>query len=306
MNGLSRRRFLAITAAAGLTGSAGAAPAPRVTWRGVALGAEVSITLDGPPEVTRPALARARHEIEAYEARFSLFRAASDLSRLNAAGHLPDLDARWRAMLDLCDRLHRATGGRFDPTIQPLWLAHATGGDISAARALVGWGRVALPARGRRGLHLDAGQALSLNGIAQGAASDAVRQVLREAGLTRLCVDIGETATAGGPWRMGVLDPERGRFGRVALRDTALAVSSPCALSVAPGIFHILNPLGGEEPLWSSVAVVADSAAMADGFSTAACLMSTEEIAAAATLLDGVREVLLLDRRGRVERIRPA
>ncbi|MGP9804399.1 FAD:protein FMN transferase [Paracoccus sp. NSM] len=306
MNRLSRRRFLAISAAAGLTGSAGAAPQPRVTWRGVALGAEVSITLDGPPEVTRPALARARHEIEAYEARFSLFRPVSDLSRLNAAGNLPDLDARWQAMLNLCDRLHRATGGRFDPTIQPLWLAHATGGDIRAAEALVGWDRVVLPVAGRRGLHLGAGQALSLNGIAQGAASDAVRQVLRDAGLTRLCVDIGETATAGGPWRMGVLDPEQGRFGRVTLRDAALAVSSPGALSVAPGICHILNPRGAAGPLWSSVAVVADDAALADGLSTAACLMAADEIAAAAARLNGVREVLLLNGDGRVERIRTA
>ncbi|WP_071796393.1 FAD:protein FMN transferase [Natronohydrobacter thiooxidans] len=302
MSALTRRRFLTITACMALAGSSRPdAPAPRVTWRGAALGADVSITLDGPDHLTRPLLARARLEIEAHEARFSLFRADSDLVRLNRQGHLPDLDPRWRDLLALSDRLHRETGGVFDPSIQPLWLAHATGGDLAAARALVGWTRVTLPSATRRGLRLARGQALSFNGIAQGAATDAVRRLLRAGGLTRVMVDIGETATLGGPWRLGLADPAQGIFATVDLSDGALAISSPAALSLGRGADHILHPAGQGQAKWSSVAVIAEDAALADGLSTAACFMSSDALRACAQRLGGISRIVLLDRNGRSE-----
>jgi len=272
-----------------------------VTWRGTALGADVSITLDGPEHLIRPLLARARLEIEAYESRFSLFRADSELVRLNRQGHLPDLDARWRDLLALSDRLHRETGGLFDPTIQPLWLAHATGGDVSAAQALVGWRRVMLPNSTRRGLRLGAGQALSFNGIAQGAATDAVKRLLQEAGLTRVMVDIGETATLGGPWRLGLSDPTHGLFTTVDLSGSALAVSSPGALSLSRDADHILHPTRRSMARWSSVAVVARDAAIADGLSTAACFMSQSDLRSCAQRLGQINRIVLLDRAGQTE-----
>ncbi len=304
---LTRRRFLSIAACAGLAGSSTGRAAPeRLRWQGVALGADVSITLVGPDAITRPALARARLEIEAHEARFSLFRADSELVRLNAQGSLPDVDARWHALLRACDRLHRATGGAFDPSIQPLWQAHARGGDIDAARARVGWERVRLPAPGRRGLHLGAGQALSFNGIAQGAATDAVRAVLHAAGLRRVLIDIGETAAIGGPWQIALSDPEAGEFGRTTLRDNAVAVSSPAALRLDAQSFHILDPRGQAAPQWSSTAVTAHSATLADGLSTAACFMSTAELRACIPSLPEVETLTLLDHGGGTTRLQSA
>lgn len=302
MSTLTRRRLLTICAGMVLAGSSRpVAPPQRVTWQGTALGADISITLDGPEPLTRPLLARARLEIEAFESCFSLFRAESDLVRLNRQGHLPDLDARWRDLLALSDHLHRETGGLFDPTIQPLWLAHATGGDTRAARALVGWNRVTLPNSTRRGLRLEDGQALSFNGIAQGAATDAVKRLLQDAGLTRVMVDIGETATLGGPWRLGLSDPAHGLFGTVDLSDSALAVSSPAALSLDRDADHILHPSGQGAARWASVAVVASDAAMADGLSTAACFMSKPELRSCAQRLGQIHSIVLLDRAGRVE-----
>ena len=290
MSGLSRRRFLTISACVALAGSARSqTPPERLVWRGTALGADVSITLDGPAELTRPAMARARLEIAGFEARFSLYRADSDLSHLNRAGHLPDLDPRWLSVLSLSDDLHRATGGRFDPTIQPLWLAHAQGGDIDAARARVGWDRVRVPSATRRG-------------IAQGAATDAVRDVLHAAGMRRVLVDIGELAALGGPWRTGAADPDHGLFARVSLNGNALAVSSPGSLPLGD-VTHILDPVGGRAPLWSSVAVVAAHAALADGLSTAACLMRRDELEEAIHALPGVQAVHLLDHGGGVRTI---
>lgn len=299
MTALSRRRLLSIVACAALAGSARQAPPPpRLTWRGVAFGADVSITLDGPEEVTRRALARARLEIEAYEARFSLFRADSELVRLNAQGYLPDLDARWHEMLHLSNQLHHATNGLFDPTIQPLWLAHASGGDTDAARLQVAWDRVELPTQARRGLRLGAGQALSFNGIAQGAATDAVTGILQAAGMKHVLVDIGETAALGGPWRMGVSDPTAGHFAHVELEDMALAVSSPAALRLDTTAHHILHPHGSFHAIWSSVAVVARRAAIADGLSTAGCFMKQSELQSCARRLGQIQQVLLMQPHG--------
>lgn len=299
MSALRRRRFLTIAACTAFAGYAcHRQPATRVAWRGTALGADVSITLDGPEEMTRDALARARLEMDAYESRFSLFRKDSDLVRLNAQGHLPDVDPRWHRMLELSDRLHHATGGMFDPSIQPLWRAHATGGDLQVARALVGWGRIALPSATRRGVQLDRGQALSFNGIAQGAATDAVRDILKAAGMGRVMVDIGEIAALGGPWRCGASDPEAGQFASVELHDMAMAVSSPRALPLDQTADHILNPLGPGPARWSSVAVVARRAAVADGLSTAGCFMDADTLTTCAARLGGVERVVLLDQRG--------
>jgi len=304
MSALSRRRFLSIAACAALASSAGhAPPQPRLNWRGIALGADVNITLDGPEEITRPALARARLEIEAYETRFSLFRDGSDLVRLNRQGYLPDLDSRWHDMLHLSDALYHATGGVFDPTIQPLWHAYANGSNPDAARALVDWKRVELPTQARRGLRLGAGQALSFNGIAQGAATDAVRDILHAAGMKRVMVDVGETATLGGPWRLGVSDPEAGHIATVKLQDTALAVSSPAALMLDTNAHHILHPHGNFQPKWSSVAVVARRAAIADGFSTAGCFMKQAELQACARRLDGIQQVLVSQLHGKRDAI---
>lgn len=301
MTRLSRRRFLTISACVALAGSANNAQQPRLSWQGVAFGADVSILLDGPDEVTRPALARARLEIEAYEARFSLFRADSDLVALNAAGQLRDLDARWRDMLALSDRLHKATGGLFDPTIQSLWQAHALGQDLQDAADRTGWDRVRLPDAQRRGVVLGDGQALSFNGVAQGAATDAVRAVLWRAGLTRVLVDIGETGALGGPWRIGMGDPAHGIVASLGLSDSALAVSSPAALKMQGGVHHILDPRGERRPKWSSVGVVANSAALADGLSTAACLMSRADLLDCAAGLGGITQVILVDHAGKTD-----
>lgn len=300
MSTLSRRRFLTIAACTALAGSAPhQRPAsPRLAWRGTALGADISITLAGPEDLTRATLARARLELEAYEARFSLFRAESDLVRLNRQGHLPDLDRRWQEMLTLTDHLHRETDGLFDPTIQPLWLAHATGGDTQKARALVGWERLTRPTNARRGLRLGMGQALSFNGIAQGAATDAVTEILKAAGMTNVLVDMGEIAALGGPWHLGAVDPDLGQFGRVALKDMAMAVSSPMALRLDQAAQHILHPGGNRPANWASVAVIGRRAAVADGLSTAGCFMTKHDLISCARRMGGISQILLLDRQG--------
>lgn len=265
MSPQTRRRFLTISACAALARPAFATPAD---WQGVVMGAEARITLHGPPAQTGPALRAALARMQQIEALFSLYRADSALSRLNAAGRLADPHPDFIALLRLSGQIHDLTEGRFDPTVQPLWRALAEGRDPIAARAAIGWNGVRIAADL---VQLDPGQALTLNGIAQGFAADAVREALAQHGLTHALVDLGEFAALGGPWRVGIADPGLGLVLDRPLDGTAIATSSPGALRIG-GRAHILDPVGKAPPRWSTVSVEAASAALADGLSTALCL----------------------------------
>jgi len=282
---ISRRRFLAITAAATVAG-----PAQAQTWRGHALGAEVAVRLDMAGDAA-PLFAAIEAELRGIEAAFSLHDPASDIRRLNATGRLT-IPEGWRALLPDLDRLHRVTGGLFDPTVQPLWQALARGDDPRPARAAIGWARVR---RDGDSIRLAPGQALTLNGIAQGFATDRVRALLRDAGLDRCLVNIGEFAALGGPWRLGLADPVHGHLGQVTLDGTAVATSSPAADQVG-GQAHILHATA--RPRWSTVSVVAERAALADGLSTALVLAPMAEARRMARALPGVRAVRLVDDAG--------
>lgn len=263
MSAMSRRRFLTISAAVAL-----ARPGHAAEWRGTAMGAEMQITLHGPPALTEKALKAAQTRLRQIEAMFSLYDPASDLSRLNAAGVLHNPAPDFVALLRLSSHVHDLTGGLFDPTVQPLWLALAQGTDPAPARPLIGWHRVQITSTR---ITLAPGQALTLNGIGQGFAADAIRDTLRQHGLTRALVDMGEFAALGGPWRVGVADPAFGLVLDRPLNGNAIATSSPAAMALGAG-GHILNPLAESSPQWSTVSVESHSAALADGLSTALCL----------------------------------
>ena len=267
---ITRRRFLAISAAA-LAPPARAEP---LRWTGVAMGADVSLTLEAPGAQARAALQDVQGILRETEALFSLYEPSSRLSQLNATGRLDRPPARFTELLDLCDRVHSLTEGRFDPTVHPLWQALAQGKDPDPARRLIGWQRVR---HNEARVTLAPGQALTLNGIAQGYATDLVSAALKRAGLTRVLVNIGEFNGWGRDWQIGVEDPTHGLVARQTLNTRALATSSPGAMPLGRGQTHILDPLG-QSPKWSTVSVEAATAAMADALSTAFCHASPDEI----------------------------
>lgn len=279
---ITRRRFLAISAAAIAT----PAQARPQTWRSHALGAEVSVRLHMSSDPA-PLFAAIEAELRGIADDFSLYQRDSGINRLNATGQLP-LTPRWRALLPEVNRLHHVTGGRFDPTVQPLWQALARGLHTGAARRAVGWSGIHWDTHTIR---LGAGQALTLNGIAQGYATDRIRTILRDAGLSRSLVNIGEFAALGGPYRLGLADPAHGILGHVTLDGTAAATSSPRA-DLVGGRPHILHPTA--QPHWSSVSVLAETATLADGLSTALTLAPLEEARVMVRTLPGLRAVRLV------------
>lgn len=289
---ISRRRFLSIAAAAVAT-PAIAAP---VRWQGVALGADASLTIHAPPAQAEHALREVRALLRRVEALFSLFDPASRLAALNRGGSLANPAPELLEVLSLADHVHRATGGVFDPTIQPLWQALSRQESVVQARSLVGWDRVR---RTAQRVALEPGQALTLNGIAQGYATDLVADTLRARGFDRVLVNIGEFSGLGGPWRLGISDPDRGLVATRTLTDRAIATSSPAAMFLGNDQQHILGPQG-QVPLWSTVSVCADSAAIADAASTAFCLMPVTAIRNALSQLPGAPDATLVDTRGQV------
>ena len=279
---LSRRRFLAISAACCL-------PVPALAQElhvatGQALGARVTLRLSHPDAAA--IAARALAEISRLEQVFSLYRTDSALMRLNASGTLEAPPFELLECLTLAGAVHAASGGLFDPTVQPLWALYAetavqgrlpTGEEREAALARTGWKNLRI---GPDRIGMAPGMALTLNGIAQGYIADRVAALLEAEGLADILIDTGEFRALGGDPRGGDWPVHLAQGGQVALRGRALATSSPLGTTfdAAGRIGHILDPRTGTPavPVWRAVSISAPSAALADALSTAACLMEVK------------------------------
>lgn len=281
---LNRRRFMTISAGLGLTALTAVPARPADdglhVWRGVAMGAAATIALDHPDA---PAIcAAAAAEIDRLEDIFSLYRAGSALSVLNRDGFAAAPAPELLDCLSLAGLVHRQSGGRFDPTVQPLWALYArtysagrapSGAELRRALDHVGWDRVSL-AGGQ--ITLAPGAALTLNGIAQGYVADRVADLLRARGLRDVLIDTGEIRALGrapgGDWPVLLASGQR-----ADLRDRALASSAPNGTSfdAAGRVGHILDPRDGRPAAarWRLISVSAGGAALADALSTAGCLM---------------------------------
>ncbi|WP_435312530.1 FAD:protein FMN transferase [Primorskyibacter sedentarius] len=276
---LSRRRFFSLASASCLI----APVAQAFQWQGTALGARARIILDHPnaEQITERSLA----EINRLEDIFSLYRSNSEISRLNATGHLSAPSFELLECLSIARHAHGLTEGRFDPTVQPLWrvLADAfTAGrpvdaaDMTDARARIGFKRVSF---GSEGVKLSKGQQLTLNGIAQGYIADRIALLMRGEGVKDVLIDTGEILAMGAPhgraaWPVTIV----GEISARALTGRAIATSSPfgTTLNASGQIGHILDPRGGEgfESDIRQVSVSANSAAFADAVSTGLCAAS--------------------------------
>lgn len=275
---MNRRRFLTISAAAMAVPAKATEPA---IWTGRALGADARIVLLGlDNHYAKGLFTKIEAGIARVESHFSLYKESS-LTRLNRDGRLAHPALDFSELVALSGMAHSATGGVFDPTIQPLWMAIATGGDIEAAHLCVGWDRVRIR---HDEILLEPGMALTFNGIAQGHAADLVAALLRREGFTDVLIDMGEVVALGRnhsrDWQAAVATPEGRELIRVNLSNRALATSSPMGTRIGGGAAHILHPKG-KEPLWSTVSVSAARAVVADALSTAFCLMEKSAIEAA-------------------------
>jgi thiamine biosynthesis lipoprotein len=296
---LTRRRLIAISAVmAALPAAARASTGAARLWTGQALGARASIRLDHPD--AEAITARVMAEIDRLENILSLYRPHSALSRLNSEGHLAAPPFELLECLSLAGAVHRASGGRFDPSVQPLWALwaeYAASGArpdtkaVERVRANTGWDKVTLDSAA---ITLQPGMALTLNGIGQGYVADRVAVLLEAEGLTDILIDTGELRALGGRPEGGEWPVKLETGERLALRQRALATSAPLGTTFDPAgrDGHILDPVTGmpAPANWRAISVSAPSAAIADALATAACLMpDTGSILAMIGHFDGAR-----------------
>lgn len=288
----TRRRVLTILAGAAVLPVLGARANTAISeWNGIALGANARIILDHPNG--DHLIASAVKEIHRLEAIFSLYQEDSQLSRLNRDGILRGPALEMIELLSICSNINARTNGAFDPTVQTLWALYAEtnskGSSPSEASILeaiqsTGWKHVAYSSG--EVSYARQGMALTLNGIAQGYIADKIAKLFRGNGVKNVLVNTGEisalgTDPNGDGWnvKLGNADGTS-----LSLNNASIATSAPLGTTFdAEGTFgHILDPRTGYlGDVWSQVSVVSTSAAEADGLSTAFCLMSEAEIAAA-------------------------
>lgn len=273
MTHFTRRRFLTI-AASSVAFSATAEPFKTAKWYGQAMGAPTVMKLAGvSPSRAAPLFERVEKELRRLEGVFSLYR-GSELVQLNRDKLLDLPSPELLEVLSLSDSIYTASGGAFDPSIQPLWQAISQQRDPEAQRNQVGWSKVSFDTRR---VVLADGMALTLNGIAQGFITDRITDMLLNEGFCNVLMDMGEIVALGyhadgRSWELGVAGPDGHVLHRLKMRDRALATSAVSGMKV--GAFeHILHP-AGIAPQQSLVAVSAPRAVIADGLSTAMCLMS--------------------------------
>lgn len=292
---ITRRRFVSIVAAAWVTpllpGRPHAGEPQTFTWQGVALGAEARLTLQhSDAGAANAAIAACLTEVARLEAIFSIHRWDSALSRLNRLGRIDDAPAELRELLAEAFVLSELSKGSFDPTIQPLWQLYAdyfaspratdegpSSSAIAAASGLVDWRKVECDGASIRLAR--PGMAITLNGIAQGYVTDRVGMLLRERGFEHVLVNMGEGLALGpkwdgSAWTIGIANPREPSaiLTKLSLSQGAVATSGGYGYRFdAAGRFtHILDPsTGGPARSWASVTIIADSATLADGLSTA-------------------------------------
>lgn len=261
---------------------------------GVAFGTTVAMTVAGlhAPTLER-SLDDAFRAIHAVERASSVYRADSDLSRLNREGRIAIPAPHLVTLLHYASGLSRDTDGAFDVTVQPLWDlwsgTHVRGerpspADLRKTLARIDWRGVAVTPDL---ITFDRpGMAVTLNGINQGYAADVVMAAFVSRGIEHAFVDTGEfgargTHPDGRAWRLGVVSPRdttRLAFTIDPFRRFA-ATSGDYETFFSPDLkdHHIFDPRTGYSPRdWSSITVQASSGLEADGLSTALFVLGHE------------------------------
>jgi thiamine biosynthesis lipoprotein len=282
-----------------------------------AMGTLLEITLEAPDAVAaQSALDAAFARIDALEAAFTTYDAASPVSRLNAAAGSGPQPVPLELVRILADakRFHRATGGVFDVTVGPLirlWDEAAERerlpdpAALAIARGGVGSDQISLS---EASAELVAGASINLGGIGKGWALDQLGELLAARGIQRAFLDFGGSSllAIGAPprlegWRAAVQDGRGGYLGVLTLRDAAASVSESFGESWeidGRRYGHVIDPRSGWPISAPRAAVVlAADASSAEAWSTALLVLPAEagieRIAARVGL-----EALVLDETG--------
>jgi len=229
---------------------------------------------------------------------------------LNAApaDALIPLSVPLQDLLSLCGQLVNVSGGRFDPTIEPLgriWKEALEqkkipeSGELEIAYEALGWNHIAIKNGIFRKDHSNT--RLDLGGVLKGFCIDLLMERLQKLGYADLFIEwAGEMRASGqhptiGDWIVQInphLTSQGKPMAPIPLRNSAIAMSGDYEQKgwVLPAdrspdgqqhrYFHIIDPLAAQ-PLETtgysiaSAVVIAPSCALADALATAAMLFKS-------------------------------
>ena len=281
----------------------------------VALGTHMTLTvLHEDKEHASEALHTCFAELEQIESLMSLYRSESQISQLNRRSLLNDPHPDFCRVLQTAQNISSLSQGAFDITVQPLWELHAccqqeersaTQSELQRTRKLVDWQKVKITSK-QLSL-LQPKMKITLNGIAQGYATDKVKKTLQQFGIEHALIDAGEIGSLGTKqkaeaWRVGIQHPrdEEAYLSLAELDNRCLATSGDYATTFGGDYksHHLFDPHTGNSPSeLSSVSIVAPSGMWADALSTAVFVMGWEQGLQLVSTLQHV-DALLMSKEG--------
>jgi len=273
---------------------------------------------DPAPDVVESAF----REIARLDEVLSGWNPESEVSRLNAtAGRGPQaVSADLARVTEESTALCKATGGAFDPSVEPLlraWGFFTESPDLPApeiardAASHVGCDRVRV-LREQPSIALADGAALDFGGIGKGYAVDRALAILRERGVTRAKLDFGSSSigyvgSVAGGWPVVVADPRDRDNPLVSFRITEGVVSTSSQRERSferdgHRYGHIFDPRLGRpvESSLLSVTVVAPQGSTSDALSTALFVMGAAQGKRVISAMPGVSAVFVEQRQDAV------
>jgi FAD:protein FMN transferase len=293
MSNINRRKFLNITAMTlalpFCSNSLFANSQKKITWEGIALGAQSNMTLFHKDlTYAKDILNICTKEISRLEKIFSLFDETSSISQLNEEGYLLNPKKELIEILNFANNISENTNGAFDITVQPLWIVHANffknknqqtiddlNKKINEAKKLVSYKNISI--NKKEISFKQKGMKITLNGIAQGYITDKITTILKQKGFTNVLVDLGEFNSIGGydenrDWNIAT--PYLNDIEYLKINNSAIASSGGYGTRFDENYHHLFDTETGTSANYiNSVTIKAPNATLADALSTAVFVM---------------------------------
>jgi thiamine biosynthesis lipoprotein len=240
-------------------------------------------------------------EFDRLDSAMSVWRAGSDVLRINAAAgqHPVAVGADVLETLRIARQVSEWTGGKFDVTfgaLSGLWKFDHDQDDRIPDMVAV---RRRLPLIDYRQIEIDdqahtvflrqPGASINLGGIGKGYAVDRAAAVLRKAGFRDFLIQAGGDLYVAGqngdtPWRLGIQDPRGAAnhpFAAIDLSDATFSTSGDYErffMRDGRRYHHILDPAtGAPATLSRSVTVVTSRAVIADAVAKGIFILGPEQ-----------------------------
>ena len=294
MSNINRRKFLNITAMTlalpFCSNSLFANIQEKITWKGIALGADSNMTLfHKDKSYAKESLNICINEIKRLENIFSLFDNNSSISQLNKEGYILNPPKELVEVLNFANNISENTNGAFDATVQPLWIIHKSyskhkniailNDEIQKVKNLISYKNIEI--NKNKIYFKKENMQITLNGIAQGYITDTITYILKERGFTNVLVDLGEFNSIGGydenrDWNIAT--PYLNDIKYLKLNNNAVASSGGYGTRFDEKYHHLFDVNTGTSANYiNSVTIKASNAMLADALSTAVFVMSEKQ-----------------------------